>query len=103
MYVAGEECQRTLYGLSGGQPAHRQAWLDETLNRVTNGFFRDTLACLDAAIMRPRYDGYIGLQGQAGQPIVSFLKDGGSAQTVLARIDTLYRKSRGPLAGDCEV
>jgi multiple sugar transport system substrate-binding protein len=93
MYVAGEECQRTLYGLSGGQPAHRQAWLDETLNRVTNGFFHDTLACLDAAIMRPRYDGYIGLQGQAGHPIVNFLRSGGSAQAVLAAVDRLYQES----------
>jgi multiple sugar transport system substrate-binding protein len=93
MYVAGEECQRTLYGLSGGQPAHRQAWRDETLNRVTSQFFRDTLACLDAAILRPRYDGYIGLQGQAGYPIISFLKEGGSAQSVLAAIDTMYRQS----------
>ena len=93
MYVAGEECQRTLYGLSGGQPAHRQAWLDETLNRVTNGFFHDTLACLDAAFMRPRYDGYIGLQGQAGHPIISFLKGGGSAQAVLNAVDGLYRQS----------
>jgi len=93
IYVAGEECQRTLYGLSGGQPAHRQAWLDETLNRVTNGFFKDTLACLDAAIMRPRYDGYIGLQGQAGHPIVSFLRGGGSARAVLAAIDRLYQQS----------
>ncbi len=95
MYVAGEECQRTLYGLSGGQPAHRQAWLDETLNRVTNEFFRDTLACLDAALMRPRYDGYIGLQGQAGHPIVSFLKGGCSAPSVLDTIDALYRQSKG--------
>ena len=93
MYVAGEECQRTLYGLSGGQPAHRQAWLDETLNRVTSQFFRDTLACLDTAIMRPRYDGYIGLQGQAGYTIASFLKDGGSGRSVLGAIDTLYRQS----------
>lgn len=93
VYVADEECQRTLYGLSGGQPAHRQAWLDDTLNRVTNGFFRETLACLDAAVVRPRYKGYISLQGQAGHPIVSFLKDGGSAQSVLARVDRMYRQS----------
>lgn len=93
-YVAGEDCQRTLYGLSGGQPAHRQAWQDETLNRVTNGFFRDTLACLDAAFLRPRYDGYIGLQAQAGHPIVAFLKEGGSAHSLLAQIDSLYRQSR---------
>lgn len=93
MYVSGGECQRTLYGLSGGQPAHRQAWLDETLNRVTSQFFRDTLACLDAAIMRPRYDGYIGLQGQAGHPIISFLKGGSSAPSALAEIDRMYWQS----------
>jgi multiple sugar transport system substrate-binding protein len=93
MYVAGEECQRTLYGLSGGQPAHRKAWLDETLNSVTNGFFKDTLACLDTAIMRPRYDGYVGLQGKAGHPIISFLRSGGSAPSVLAEIDRLYQQS----------
>jgi multiple sugar transport system substrate-binding protein len=95
MYVAGAECQRTLYGLSGGQPAHRQAWLDDTLNRVTGQFFRDTLACLDAAIMRPRYDGYIGLQGQAGHPIIEFLKSGGPSNTVLDRLDAMYRQSMG--------
>jgi len=93
MYVASGQCQRTLYGLSGGQPAHRQAWLDETLNSVTNGFFRGTLACLDAAIMRPRYDGYVRLQGQAGHPIISFLRSGGSARAVLAEIDWLYQQS----------
>jgi len=92
-YVAGETCQRTIYGLSGGQPAHRQAWLDETLNHVTTNFFRDTLPCLDAAIMRPRYNGYIGLQEQGGNPMISFLKDGGSASCVLAEIAVLYRQS----------
>lgn len=93
MYVSGEACQRTLYGLSGGQPAHRRAWLDETLNHVASNFFRDTLACLDAAILRPRYDGYIALQEQAGHPIVDFLQGGGSARSVLAEIDRLYRDS----------
>jgi multiple sugar transport system substrate-binding protein len=34
-YVSGPVCQRTLYGLSGGQPAHRSAWKDEILNKVT--------------------------------------------------------------------
>jgi multiple sugar transport system substrate-binding protein len=100
MYVAGETCQRTLYGLSGGQPAHRQAWLGETLNHVTTNFFRDTLACLDAAIMRPRYNGYIGLQEQGGFPIIEFLKDGGSVQSVLTEIDTLYRQSLPGVRGN---
>ena len=95
MYAAGEDCQRTLYGLSGGQPAHRKAWRDETLNSVSSGFFRDTLPCLDAAIMRPRYHGYIGLQAEAGRPIISFLQSGGAAGAVLAEINRLYRHSMG--------
>jgi multiple sugar transport system substrate-binding protein len=93
MYVAGEVCQRTLYGLSGGQPAHRLAWLDETLNHVTTNFFRDTLPCLEAAVMRPRYNGYIGLQEMAGHPIISYLQGGSHAPSALAEIDKLYRQS----------
>lgn len=92
-YVAGETCQRTTYGLSGGQPAHRQAWLDETLNLVASNFFHDTLTCLDAAIMRPRYNGYIGLQEQAGHPMIRFLQGNSSAGSALAKIDNLYRQS----------
>ncbi len=65
-YVSGEQCQRTIYALSGGQPAHRAAWLDNTLNLVTHDFFRRTLGSLDRAYLRPRYPGYIELQAQAG-------------------------------------
>ena len=93
-YVASAECQRTLYGLSGGQPACREAWVDDTLNAVTRNFFRRTLASLDHAYVRPRYNGYIELQAGAGLPIQKYLREGGSARAVLDEMNRLYRKSR---------
>jgi multiple sugar transport system substrate-binding protein len=92
-YVAGPVCQRTLYGLSGGQPAHRGAWKDETLNKVTQGFFVNTLECMESAFVRPRYDGYVALQVPAGQMIARHLHGEMSAETTLETIDAQYRQS----------
>lgn len=91
--AAGAAWQRTLYGLCGGQPARRSAWQDETLNRITNGFFEQTLASVEHAYLRPRYDGYIQFQASAGAPIVSYLREGGNAGTVVEGLNALYRRS----------
>ncbi len=72
-YVAGAGCQRTLYFDSGGQPGHRAAWTDEEVNRRCGGFFSKTLATLDQAYLRPRFDGYIGFQDAAGSYVHSCL------------------------------
>jgi multiple sugar transport system substrate-binding protein len=92
-YVAGPLCQRTLYGLSGGQPAHRGAWRDETLNKVTRGFFLSTLECMESAFVRPRYDGYVPLQVSAGQMIARHLLGEMSTEAALETINAQYRKS----------
>jgi multiple sugar transport system substrate-binding protein len=39
LWVAGPDCQRTLYVDSGGQLGNRAAWLDDHANRITNGYF----------------------------------------------------------------
>ena len=92
-YVAGPVCQRTLYGLSGGQPAQSSAWKDEILNKVTQGFFVNTLECVESAFVRPRYDGYVSLQGWAGHPIAHCLRGEMSAEAALESIDAQYRQS----------
>lgn len=68
-YVAGERVQRTLYFQSGGQPAHRAAWLDGPANEMTGGFFAATLPALDRAYLRPRRDDYIAFQGAASRVV----------------------------------
>jgi multiple sugar transport system substrate-binding protein len=93
-YLTREVCQRTIYALSGGQPARRSAWSDETLNAITNGFFLGTIDCLQKACVRPRYNGYVDFQAQAGIPIVDYLRAGGNARAVLETLDERYRDSQ---------
>jgi len=93
LFVAGRTCQRTLYGMCGGQPARRSAWRDTLLNQITDGFFSRTVASIEKAYVRPRYRGYIGLQERAGVPIIEYCKHRGNAQRVLEQMDTLYRAS----------
>jgi multiple sugar transport system substrate-binding protein len=94
LFVADPVCQRTLYFESGGQPGHRSAWSDEHVNALCRGHFRNTLAALDRAFLRPRYPGYIYFQDRAGAPIRDYLRKGGDARAVLADLNALYRESR---------
>ena len=64
--LASAPTQRGVYAQFGGQPAHRSAWTDDSMNPGTNGFYRNTLATLDASYLRPRFDGYVAFQHTAG-------------------------------------
>ena len=85
--------QRTLFLDSGGQPGHRSAWTDAHANRLTNGFFADTLATHDRAYLRPRYDGYLHFQDHAGAVVRDFVIAGGDPREPLARLQRLYQAS----------
>ncbi len=61
-FTASPEVQRGLYFQAGGQPGHRSAWTDETVNAASMEFFKDTLQTLDEAILRPQSPGYMGFQ-----------------------------------------
>jgi multiple sugar transport system substrate-binding protein len=92
-YVASPACQRGLYVAAGGQPGHRSAWLDDTANATTGNFFRDTLPTLDGAFLRPRYQGYMHFQDQAGLVVHRYLHEGGDPRTAVAELDRLYHHS----------
>lgn len=93
-FVAGESCQSTMYVESGGQPGHRAAWRSAAANRLTGGYFRNTLPALDRAYVRPRYNGYLHFQDLAGPVLCRFLKCGGDPQRVLRRFNRIYRESQ---------
>ncbi|KIL41485.1 ABC transporter substrate-binding protein [Gordoniibacillus kamchatkensis] len=93
-FTASPGCQRSIYVENGGQPGHRAAWLDEEVNRRTNGYFRATLPALDRAYLRPRYSGYLHFQDNAGDYVRDYMMNGGDGTAVLERMDRLYRESR---------
>ncbi len=87
-YVASPDTQKTLYAQSGGQPGHRAAWLDPTLNAATNNFFVNTLPTLDAAWVRPRFPGFIAFQDAASTLVHDYLIHGGAESQVLEQMNS---------------
>jgi multiple sugar transport system substrate-binding protein len=98
-YVADPQVQRTVYVQGGGQPGHRSAWTDEALNAAAGGFFSGTLATLDAALLRPRHDGFLGFQAAAGDLVHGWLRAGGDPDRVLSGLDAAWQASHREPAG----
>ena len=78
----------------GGQPGHRQAWLDEAANHLCHDFFRAVLPVMERGYIRPRYNGYLHFQDHAGDPLQRYLQQGGTPEAVLAEMNRIYRDSR---------
>ena len=93
-FVTSPDVQRGVYVASGGQPGHRAAWTDPDVDAASNGFFSETLSALDAAYLRPRHDGFLAFQDEAGGILHPYLRDGGDPDDVLDRVDAAYRASR---------
>lgn len=91
-FVASAQIQCTLYVASGGQPGHRAAWIDEDANRMTSGFFRETLETLDMAWVRPRWDGFIAFQDCASKIVHEYLRTGSAEERVLEQLNQARRK-----------
>src|SRR3954453_11858269 len=89
-WVAGKNCQRTVYVDSGGQPASKTAWLDRHANEVTNGYFAATLPVLENAWLRPRFAGFEEFQVEALRAVSQFLKIEKSCRETLAGLEELY-------------
>jgi multiple sugar transport system substrate-binding protein len=91
-WVAGADCQRTLYVQSGGQPGNKRAWTDPEANALTNNYFQQTLPTLENAFLRPRFAGFPEFQTAAFDVVWKFLKDDQSPESTLNALDELYRK-----------
>ena len=97
-YVASPNTQKSIYTHSGGQPGHRVAWLDQTLNAASNNFFASTLPTLDSAWVRPRFPGFIEFQEAASNLVHHYLVHGGPESSVLDRMDQAFEQSGKSLA-----
>ncbi len=82
-YTASAQVQSTLYTHAGGQPGHRAAWRNQSLDSAANNFFANTLPTLDQAWVRPRFPGFIAFQDAASTRVHRYLVHGGSESQVL--------------------
>jgi multiple sugar transport system substrate-binding protein len=68
-WLASPEHQRGAYFREGGQPASLAAWTDPDVDRAADRFFSATLRTLQAAYVRPRFDGFVRFFEAAGVEI----------------------------------
>jgi len=92
-YCSSAFVQSGLYTYAGGQPARREAWEDAGLDAFNGGFFSGTRDAHENALLRPRYDGYVPLQEEAGLPLQEFLRGRMNSSTAWASINDRYRAS----------
>jgi multiple sugar transport system substrate-binding protein len=93
-YAASGPIQSGVYVASGGQPGHIDAWTSDDVNGYCGNFFADTLEAIESAYLRPRYLGFMEFQEQSGILLHHALFSGEKAETVLPRLEELYRESR---------
>ena len=65
-WLASAEHQRGAYFRAGGQPASLLAWTDPAADEAAGHFFSQTLQTLQAAYVRPRFDGFVPFFEVAG-------------------------------------
>ena len=93
VFVGSSEIQKGIYLENGGQPAYRAAWLDDRANLLTGEFFRSTLLSMDNAYVRPRYNGYLYFQENAGRPLVDWLSGEMGMNKTIEAMNRVYRES----------
>ncbi len=93
-WIAGADCQKGLFFESGGQPAHASAWEDPACNAACRNFMLNTRDTLETSWVRPRYDGYMGLQDRAGDIVHACLRGEATIPATLDALDAAYRDSR---------
>jgi multiple sugar transport system substrate-binding protein len=92
--VVSASFQKTMYVQHGGQPGHRKAWLDADANKLTNNFFKNILPTMDNGFVRPRYNGYLHFQDNAGEPLHKCIVENGSVIEALSAMNRIYQQSK---------
>ncbi len=94
--------QRDFLPRFGGQPSARSAWRDAGVNAEWGDFYAGTLATAETALLRPRFDGYIGFQTAAADRIRQALSAGEDELTTLRALRALWRRALASARGETE-
>ncbi|WP_231920320.1 ABC transporter substrate-binding protein [Microlunatus soli] len=89
-HVVAPSFQSDGYARSGGQPGHRRAWTDPTVNKITNNFFADTLTTLDHSFLRGRDSRYPTFQRHGGAALHTMITTGTSPDQVITEINRIW-------------
>jgi multiple sugar transport system substrate-binding protein len=90
-WVTGSQAQVDVVFPNGGQPGSRAAWLDPRLDAAAGGFFSDTLATIEAAVVRPTDPWWPPFQTRGGAVLERGLRAGDQPEAMLADLERLWQ------------
>ncbi|WP_142846295.1 extracellular solute-binding protein [Telmatospirillum sp. J64-1] len=90
LWLMDAETQSRFIPAHDGQPSRRDAWADAEVNRAWGNFYRNTTATLEAAYVRPRFDGYIAFQTKASALLREAIAENRSAAAAVEDLAVLY-------------
>lgn len=93
-YCANAEIQSNIYTYAGGQAVRKEAWTDPKLSSFNGGFFEDSYISHENALVRPRYNGYVGLQEKAGSCLQQFIMEEISEVGLWNKMQDYYQNSQ---------
>lgn len=94
VWLMSPEAQTGFIPQNDGQPSLRVAWHDADVNAQWGNFYRNTARTLEAAWVRPRFDGYIAFQSKASALLRDAFENGRAHAAVLDDVNDLYRAHR---------
>jgi multiple sugar transport system substrate-binding protein len=92
--AASGTCQNRIFASHHGQPAHVDAWSDAAADERFNGFFSATRQTMEQSWIRPRYDGYLVFQAQAGDLVEAHLRGDLAERSLLDALRALDARCR---------
>jgi len=92
--AASASAQTTVFPQHHGQPAHMAAWTDPDIDAAFNGFFSDTRTTMEQSWIRPRYNGYLRFQAEAGDMIEAHLRGDLAEAKLLEQLNRLEAACR---------
>lgn len=93
-WLMSSKAQVSFIPAHDGQPSRRDAWAHDAVNAAWGGFYRETAATLEAAWVRPRFDGYIPFQTKASAILREALDQRAPAASTLQRLQDTYAAAR---------
>ncbi|TQJ11863.1 carbohydrate ABC transporter substrate-binding protein [Kribbella jejuensis] len=90
-WLLSATAQESFIPSHSGQPAGLSAWRSDQVNRPVADFYRNTLATISSAWVRPRRPGYIGFQSAASAVIRDVVHGVVSASAGLDRVAALWK------------
>jgi multiple sugar transport system substrate-binding protein len=88
--LCSPDYQRGNYVRDGGQPGSLGAWMDDGANVFARNFFKDTLATLQGAYLRPTHPGFVSFFREASPRVQAAIVAGEDAKSLANWLEQRY-------------